>query len=320
MSIYITFDYELFFGNDTGSVDNCIIKPTQKLIQIANKHNVKLVFFVDSGYILKLDECRKKYPILEVDYQKIISQIKYLSDSGHDIQLHIHSHWEDSYFDGKKWIIDTSRYRLHQFTSAMIDSIVYRYKKVLTDIIGDRVFAFRAGGWCIQPFNKITDALKKHNIWLDSTVFFGGINKSKTHYFNFKNAPKKTQWVFDRDPLVEDIDGFFTEKPIASKIVSPLFFWKFAITKKLYTKKHKTFGDGVPVGIKKIDIVKKLVFPSYMAASFDGYKSNLIHKYNITDEFVIISHPKALSEFSLHNIDIFIQNNKKYITTFSDCR
>ena len=162
MNIYITLDYEIYFGENHGTVEKCILYPTSELIRIAEKHNVRFCFFVDCGFVLKLDEFRKKYPQLEKDYKAITDQIKYLSDTGHDIQLHIHPHWEDSYYNGERWIIDVKRYKLVEFNETGIADIVYRYKKVLTDLTGKQIFAYRAGGWCLQPFSKLKHAFK-HN-------------------------------------------------------------------------------------------------------------------------------------------------------------
>src|SRR4051812_23057907 len=116
INIFITLDYELFFGSKPGSQENAIIYPTKQLLVILNKHKAKASFFVDSGYLLKLKEYKVKYPDLEKDYEEISDQIKSLSADGHDIQLHIHPHWEDSYYDGNKWIINTERYRLNSFS------------------------------------------------------------------------------------------------------------------------------------------------------------------------------------------------------------
>ena len=171
MNIYITLDYEIYFGESHGSVQKCIIYPTSELIRIAEKHDVRFSFFVDCGFILKLDEFRKKYPQLEKDYQAITEQIIYLSKTGHDIQLHIHPHWEDSFYNGERWIMNVSRYKLTDFNEPDIADIVYRYKKVLSDLIGKKIFAFRAGGWCFQPFNKIKAAFRTNEITLESSVF-----------------------------------------------------------------------------------------------------------------------------------------------------
>jgi len=322
-NIFITLDYELFFGSNSGTQEKSIIEPTNRLLKVLNKFQIKATFFVDSGYLLKLDEYRKKYSILEKDYQTIMEQIKSLDKKGHDIQLHIHPHWEDSYFDGKKWIIDTSRYKLHDFPSDEIEDIVYRYKKVLTDIVGDKVFVFRAGGWCMQPFDKIKDALKKNNIWLDSTVFKNGKNNSKTHFFDFTKAPDKTKWKFENDPLIEDTNGFFTEVPISSYKVSPLFFWELAFFKKFGGKEHRAFGDGFATGGSKWDKLRMLTRSTYSVVSIDGYKSSyLLKAYNTfsknknNENFVVIGHPKALTQYSLKNLEKFINSTNFEFTTY----
>ena len=325
-NIFITLDYELFFGSNSGTQEKSIINPTNRLLEVLDKFQIKATFFVDSGYLIKLDDYRKKYSILENDYKTILEQIMRLDRDGHDIQLHIHPHWEDSYFNGKKWIIDTSRYKLDDFSSEKIDDIVYRYKKVLTDIVGEKVFVYRAGGWCMQPFSTIKDALKKNNIWLDSTVFRGGKNSSKTHTFDFTNAPNKRYWRFDDNPLVENKDGFFTEIPIADYKISPLFYWKFAFFKKFGGENFSGFGDGVAAtSTSKWDKVKMLITFSQGVVSLDGYRIAYLEKafklfkqQNKEKNFVIIGHPKAMNFFSLNKLDSFIRkNNNENYTIYS---
>jgi len=320
MKVYFTFDYELFFGENSGSVLNSIIIPTQKLIEIAQKHNAKFTFFVDSGMLVKMQEYKTKFKTLKNDYDMIVEQIHYLDSLGHSIQLHIHPHWEDSYFNGEKWIFDLSRYRLHKFNDKEIDNIVYRYKKVLVDIVGDKVTTFRAGGWCLQPFDKLKDALYKNDIIIDSTVFYGGKNLSKTHYFDFTNSPQKEKWNFNDNPLIDVNNGKFIEVPISSIKVSPLFYWKFAFTKKFATSQHEIYGDGKPVGASKKDILKMLLKPTYACISCDGYKSSLLqkiynnYKKNGKDNLVIIGHPKAQSEYSLNKIENFLHNRIRFLS------
>jgi FtsZ-binding cell division protein ZapB len=315
-NILITLDYELFFGSKVGTLENCILHPTNRLIDILDRYNVKATFFVDSGYLVRLEEQKKKYPILENEYQKITNQIEALDKNGHNIQLHIHPHWEDSYFDGSHWVMNTKRYRLHEFSEPEIDDIVFRYKKVLTNIVGDKIFAHRAGGWCMQPFDKLKSAFKKHNIWLDSTVFENGMNNSKTHFFDFRNSPKKANWNFEDDPLIVKKDGFFKEFPISAYKVSPLFFWKLVFFKKFGSKEHNTFGDGTAAGGSKKDKLRMLTGFTNSVVSIDGYKSSFLQdaynsflKKNSSNDFIIIGHPKAMSEYSLKEVEKFIKKN-----------
>lgn len=315
-NIFITLDYELFFGQNVGTLEKSVITPTNKLLEIFNRYNAKVSFMVDSGYLIRLDEFRKKYFILEDDYKKITKQIKDISTQGHDIQLHIHPHWEDSYFDGEKWVLNTSRYRIQKFNKEEIYDIVYRYKKVLTDLTGIEAFVFRAGGWCVQPFEELGNALRENNITLETSVFKAGKNDSATHYFDFTKAPSKDIWKFSNDPLCEDRDGFFTELPISSYKLSPLFFWKLAYAKKLGGNMHKSFGDGNAVGGGTKDKLRMLTSYTNSVVSIDGYKSlylqkafDLFKKDKSNKHFVAIGHPKATSEFSLTKLEEFIKNN-----------
>ena len=54
--ILLTFDYELFLGAKSGSVDNCLIVPTDMLLDVMERHQTKAIFFVDTTYIMRMCE------------------------------------------------------------------------------------------------------------------------------------------------------------------------------------------------------------------------------------------------------------------------
>ena len=325
MNIYITLDYEIYFGENHGTVEKCIIYPTSELIRIAEKHNVRFCFFVDCGFILKLDEYRKKFPQLEKDYLAITEQVKYLSRTGHDIQLHIHPHWEDSYYNGERWIINVTRYKLSDFSDDDISDIVFRYKKVLTDLTGKTIFAFRAGGWCLQPFSKLKETFQKNNITLDSSVYRNGFFVSENYDYDFRDAPDKAIYKFEQDPVKENANGFFTELPISAIRNSPLFFWKLFLLGRKNPYLHKPLGDGraMPApGYRK----KLLTSFSNNPVSVDGYNANLLEMVlkKLTNKnfehMVVIGHPKALSRYSIQKLEKFVEQNKEKhnFTTYSN--
>ncbi len=316
MNIYITLDYEIYFGENHGTVEKCIIYPTSELIRIAEKHKVRFSFFVDCGFILKLDEYRKKYPQLEKDYIAITKQLKYLANTGHDIQLHIHPHWEDSYFNGERWIIDVKRYKLADFNENEITDIVYRYKQVLTVLTNKTVFAFRAGGWCLQPFDKLKKVFQQNNITLDSSVFRNGFYVSENYEYDFRTAPDKTIYKFESDPAKENKNGYFTELPISSIENSPLFFWKLFLLGRKNPYLHKPLGDGKAMpapGYRK----KLLTRFTNNPVSIDGYNAQLLQKVlrdlqkKNAENMVVIGHPKALSRYSIQKLEEFVEQNKE---------
>lgn len=315
VKLILSLDYELFFGDSTGSIENCMINPTQQLLQLLNKYNCKVSLFVDAGFLVKLKAQSFDFPVLEKQYQTIKTQLKSLSSQGHDIQLHIHPHWQDSYYNGNTWVINTERYRLHDFNPEEIYDIVQSYKQELESCSEQAVFAFRAGGWCLQPFEQIKLALKASGIWLDSTVFSQGHSDDPTRRFDFNTTPKQAYWYFDNDPLKQQQDGYFTELPISATKTSPLFFWKLALRKKFSSHLFSSFGDGRAMIASSSYYIERLTKTTYGPVMIDGSKAGQLEKAfqehleqaNQDSIFNIMGHPKSLSPYSLIKLEQFLQ-------------
>lgn len=315
MNIFITLDYELFFGIKSGSVEKCIIEPTQALLDIVESHGIKFTCFVDSGYLLALEKQMEDYPCLKEDYDKVTNQIKYLSQNGHGIELHIHPHWEDSYFDGSQWILNTTRYKLSDFDEKEVYRIVTNYTNVLKRVSGKPPVAYRAGGWSAQPFKVIGAALRANGITKDSTVYPGGYYQSQNQFFDFRSIPEyTTRYKFAHELTTPEIKGDFEEIPISSIKVGPTFFWSFALRKLKKEPEHVSYGDGAAIPMSKKEIIRLMTTSSYSVVSVDGYKSKLVsrafskYKQNIEDDgnFVLIGHPKAFTPYSLKKLEQFI--------------
>lgn len=322
MKIHITLDYELFFGIRAGTIDNCMLLPTDALLAILNPYDIKATFYVDVGYI---ESARRLGADLH-SVQKVRDQLRYLHDNGHDLQLHIHPHWEDAQYLNGKWSFDVARYKLADFPQRRAEDIINRYVNVFSDIGLPRPIAFRAGGWCIQPFSHIAPALRANGIKIDSTIYYRGKSLSKTHSFDFSSAPAHNTWRFNEDPLQATSDGTFLELPIAEIDINPLFFWRLALIKKLNSSGHRAFGDGNALPMSKKDSLRLLTRGSYSVASLDGYKSTLLEKalkrrmQRLGDDadLVLIGHPKALSRFSLGKLKSFIRKHEEHdFTTVS---
>jgi hypothetical protein len=328
MRTLLTLDYEVFFGRNTGSVARTLLEPTQALARIAERHGARLVFFVDAGFILRLREEMPGSQRLREEHDAVCRQVESLARAGHEIQLHVHPHWEDSRWTGAGWHIDVSRYALHAFEAPAIADIVRRYATVLREIAGPgSAYAFRAGGWVIQPFEKLRGALHAAGVTIDSTVYAGGRSEGEVQPFDFARAPAKSRWRFDSDPLVEDERGAFLEVPIASRRLRPDFFWRFACMKKLGGARHRAFGDGNAIPLGRSDLVRKLLAPTTSVVSIDGYKASFLmdaaHDYRRRgfEDFVVIGHPKAVTPFSLERLDAFLASGAAgEVATFAPYR
>ena len=94
--VILSFDYELFFGERSGTVDNSIIRPTELLLNKLDKINGKATFFVDYLMIKYLEA----QPKTTKEARKITTQLQEIVQQGHRIELHIHPHWIDACYNG----------------------------------------------------------------------------------------------------------------------------------------------------------------------------------------------------------------------------
>lgn len=327
MKFLLGLDYELFFGSRTGSVQACLIKPIDELLNVTDRYDVKLSLFVDAGYILRAAEQATTHPVLQNEVDLIKQQLSQLANEGHDIQLHVHPHWVDSHFDGTQWHIDTRRYRLHDFEASDIQRIVRQQTDLLAEISGKPVFAYRAGGWCIQPFTAIKQALQDAGIWLDSTVYPAGVSNDSVRGYDFSDASYKPQWRFSDDPVEEQEHGHFVELPISACKLYPDFFWKMAIAKKLMGNEHKPFGDGKTMIADSGYYLSRLTRPTSSVASIDGLKAGTLSRalkqnrnWGNNEIFNAMGHPKSLTPYSIRKVDEFLAKHHHELepVTFQD--
>ena len=322
MNILLTFDYELFFGDSSGSVEKCMLQPTEDLLAIARGNEVVYTFFVDVGYLI----ASKKYPELDAEREHIEAQIQLMVKEGHSVQLHVHPHWEKAEWKEGQWHSNTSgNYKLSDFSEEEAHSIIEKYKQVLELITGKTIFAFRAGGWCIQPFSHIQNAFRASGLSVDSSVIPGGFLMTDDYHVDFTNAPRKSRYNFQKDVCIEVENGDFTEFPISSLRYSPLFFWKLYILGRLLPAKHKMIGDGkfLSQGGRKRSVLT--TYTDYHVST-DGYyasklSSGLQKSINLKfNEMVVIGHPKGNTSYSLSKLKNFIElnQNNHCFTTFPD--
>ena len=321
MKIHLSFDYELFFGSHTGSIEKCMLKPTQKLMDLSAKHNIQLIFFVDAGYLFQLKQhahdvmCRN-------DYQIVAAQIKTLSDRGHEIALHVHPHWEDCKFENGEWLIDTRRYKLSDFSEEEASSIISKYHKCLIDIAGKNCHSFRAGGWCIQPFPHIKDALVRNKIFTDSSVYQNGFHNSEAHAYDFRTAPNKSSWHFEDDCCTELKAGSFLEVPSTNDTIPPTFYWNLYLKMKLNPEQFKPMGDGMWLKDKG-KIYRQFYNNTNHFACADGYFASRLlgilkkQESKKAERMMVLSHPKSLAVCSFNLLDEFIVEAKNRRHTFS---
>ena len=313
MNVVITLDYEIYFGASSGTAERTLLQPTEALMQLARRHAVPLVVFVDAMWLLRLREEAPRHAALMAEHYRVSQQLENLVRAGHELQLHIHPHWQDTAWTDAGWKMDLGRYRIHAFSDAEIHDMVNRGTQALRAIAGnDAVRAFRAGGWCIQPFDRLRRPLLDAGIRIDSTVFRGGSQHSDSHDYDFTAAPALSRWQFENDPLQAQPGGSFLEVPIASHRVSPWWFWRQGLVRQLGLRSRRALGAGAAVKPSRADLLRKLTQATTSVVSLDGAKAGFLetarqhYRRAGLEDFVVIGHPKAVTRHSLQLLDRFL--------------
>lgn len=328
--ILLTFDYELFLGAKSGTVDNCMIKPTEQIIDLLEKQHIKkALFFVDTIYIMRLAERTEKKA--QEDYAKIKAQLCTLLKKGHLIFPHIHPHWLDATYVSSinQWELQNiDKYRFHhvdektreelfEFSMAFVRRM-QEEAQIFYDIDG-----YRAGGWCLQPFSDFSPLFKKYGIRYDFSVLKNFKNFSRDVFYNYTKVPRKAIYRFNESVETEDLKGPFKEYSISyieikHKLIHRLF------SKYLSVLGIRNLGDGISVKKTEEQIMKdidegltndtignlEMVSVELLKVTkMQAYKK-LIH-YNSYTHF--ISHPKMLSSHNLKSFDKLLTHiQKKY--------
>jgi hypothetical protein len=293
-----------------------VLAPSNALVNLANHHGVPLVFFVDAAWLLRMREVARRHPSLMADHDRVMHQLQTFADEGHELQLHVHPHWFDSHWVDGAWSMDLRRYRLQEFPDEQIGTIVRDCTLLLRTLAGRTpVAAYRAGGWCVQPFQRLAPALQQAGIRIDSTVYPGGRQQGTGPWHDFTQAPPASRWRFASDPLRPDAHGSFLEVPIASHRVSPAFYWQLALVRKLGLAGHRSRSNGEAMPLSRADVARKLLRRTTSVVSFDGLKAGLLedayaaYRRRRSEDFVIMGHPKALTRYAFAQLDQFLRRH-----------
>lgn len=335
MNVYVTFDYELFLGPKTGTVDNCLIKPTNRLMEIAQKHKVHFIFFVDVLYLIKAHEYINTAPTINEDYNKVYDQLVQLSYKGHDLELHIHPQWYYSMYDTLKhqWCMDFKHYKLSDCSVEDVEDMISKGCSLIQQITGKNPVGFRAGGYSFPTDKKMVDLFKKYNISKDSSVIPGAKAQTDFQVYDYSSIKISNIYRFDDNIGVIDPDGFFEEYPITTGYVVRL--WK-SLIERVILRKHieilNVNGDGKGVGYLNKSIMKNrrklfdIIKPVQIRASLDNLSSYWLNhiywslKRKKKNIMTIIGHPKNQTMYSFIQLDTFLTKvlRKDKVITFKD--
>lgn len=312
--VIISFDYELFFGDEPGTVQKSLLQPTSQLMDALEYAGARATFFVDYlmlKFMLQENDATKKEAAL------IIEQLKEMVRRGHRIELHLHPHWVDAkYIDGKWDFSDFSHYCLNSFPKDEITRMFVDGTEFLESIAKEidpnyKVVAFRAGGWAILPFELMREGFEKAGIKVDSSVMQGCLIHANDIELDFTNAPKRNIYHFSDDVLKEVTNGQFVEAQICSFRLSVFV----SCLRDIYIKKHprayKRLADGSHSRKNEKKMLEDIPLTKWQRmhqsqpfglASLPSFLLNYKISRSKSKYLVIISHPKDIMNITCPNI------------------
>ena len=89
--IILSYDYELFFGDQSGTVEKTLIEPTDKMMAAMESVGARGNFFIDYLMFKYLEQNQDERSIHDLDLLK--NQVRNMVKRGHRIELHLHPHW-----------------------------------------------------------------------------------------------------------------------------------------------------------------------------------------------------------------------------------
>ncbi|MDR1584747.1 MAG: hypothetical protein LBS07_01035 [Prevotellaceae bacterium] len=333
MNLIFTLDYEIH-GNGDGSPYNLMVEPTYRLMNLLEKYGFRLTILADVAEIF----CFKKYFEETGEDKFFVKEIeKQLQDAverGHDVQLHIHSSYFKSKYNGKSWEQCWDEYSMAALPYKRINEMVAASKQYLESLLrpvnsGYKCHAFRAANWSMMPTENIYNALIDNGIDTDTSVYKGGRQGGNVDYdytnaysaiFPYKASGKN---INNYDP-----DGKITEYPIYTEM---RYFWSFISFVRIFRMirakfhKHKQ-NENVMKNADRND-PKKLSLKSFFVKSpwkldfnqaTGGQLKNAVRrikrKYKSEDSIpvVLIGHSKSFIPYNEKTLEKFLKWAKQH--------
>jgi len=231
LGLILTNDWELF-GNGSGDFDRIQREPLRRLLAVVEEHRAKLTIMAEIGQQWAHRKLAESEPwALKVctGWEQALQEAV---GRGHDVQLHLHSQWLESRYDGERWTLDLAHWLntslpQDRLTQILIDGREYLERLLQPIEARYHCFAFRAGAFGIEPSARLLRALEDAGFVGDTSVVKGLHHPEG--FFDYRRAPSSYRpWIVSADDmLVPDpsrLDGLL-ELPVFSLPPSQRSIW-----------------------------------------------------------------------------------------------
>ena len=322
VNLFLTFDYELPLGGWTVSSEAALIEPTEQLLALCEKLQVRAVFFIDVLSFIRFRELGN-----DSFEQSVRKQLAKIVKQGHDIQLHLHPHWFTSCIENG--IYQPSKdFRLADFDEKEITDMVVQGIDYLNDIAKPinpdyTCLAFRAGGFNLENSQLVFKVLAENGIRIDSSLCHGYYFESDISTVDCGNLPNQSNWFFADGKYEIPTGSGMYEIPIAGKrktiFEAPTFIKTKLYKNRMPENRGRVIHADHPLSFRKK--IKKAL--SARMLSFDNYTYSTRFLMNVLNDNITrfrqqeeinlatISHPKSMDWYNYQLMEDFIVSVQK---------
>ena len=234
IQLILSLDYELF-GNGAGDVMRDVIHPTDRLLDICDRHGAKLTIMFEVGeyWAFERYDEQLRQELGYSPYEAMKTQAIDAIERGHDVQLHLHPQWIGAVHDRGAWELRNAYWRLADLPGGLgtkdqttsITGALHAGKQTLEDMIRPvkadyECICFRAGGFYAQPSHEVIPAMKKAGLKADSSVV-RGYRRTTPFDVDYSNVQTDNGlwWTTDVELVAEGAPGeHILELPVACRM------------------------------------------------------------------------------------------------------
>lgn len=241
-----SFDYELFHGRGYLDDETTLFSPTRQMLNAARRKQIPITLFADVCSV----SAHRAHGLNEYS-NKFEAQLSEAIETGHDVQLHVHAHWNSSSYDGSVWHLREPKVTLSDFgfetnipRTIISDGVRYLERLLQPRMAGYRCVAFRAGGLALQPDEQqLVRILLDSGIRMDSSVAKGLKIIADTLSIDYTGLPAAANWRISPASGIHTSaqDGIF-EIPIATFQMPMAQRFAFLIRRALAFRQQRGAG------------------------------------------------------------------------------
>jgi hypothetical protein len=174
--LVLTDDWELR-GDGSGDMRAMQFATIKELVSIYNKFGLRGTFMAEvmqQLYHRRLGSLHAELGALADEWEITLRDIH---SQGHDVQLHLHLHWQDAKFDGDKWSLG-SPWSVADYTAVDLRNMIEAGKSFLERLLcpvnaAYRCCAFRAGSYLAVPSQTLLATMAELGLSVDVSLVPG---------------------------------------------------------------------------------------------------------------------------------------------------